>query len=166
MKQWKKTICIAAAVLAICVAAVLLFGGRKECGLCNSPSYSAPCLIDLATGGFLELTVDAPTTPGPEGQTDVATFSFIRFGSVTGTKQSAPNMIELKIPTDDASPSPSLCRQCRQFLPQGYTGRYVLADVSGGVLFPITTDTEITIYDCQITMARYSGGILLTIEHQ
>ena len=91
MKQWTKSICIVAAVLAICVATVLLFGNRKECCLCNAPTSSAPCLLDLETGSILELRLDGPsTTYGPEGLPDVETFSFIRFGSITGTKQTSP----------------------------------------------------------------------------
>lgn len=164
MKQRKKTFYIVAAILAICVAAILSLGNETECCLCNAPTFSAPCLVDLETGDILELRLDGPsTTPGPGGQTDVATFSFIRFDSVTGTKQTAPSMIELKIPIDGAPSRPSLCRQCRQFLPQGYNGRYVLADVEGGVLFPITANTEITICDYQIAIAPSDGDILLTI---
>ena len=165
MKKRKTIIYIAVAVLALCVAAVLLFGNDTECCLCNAPTSSVPCLIDLETGDILELTLDGPSTaPGPEGQTDVATFSFIRFGPVTGTKHTAPNVIELKIPTDGAPQFPALCRQCRRLLPRGYTSRYVLADVGGGVLFPITAGTEIAIPDAQIKMAQCGEGILLTIR--
>ena len=164
MKQWKKSICIVAAVLAICVAAILSLGNETECCLCNAPTSSVPCLIDLETGDILELSLDGPsTTSGPDGVSYVSTFSFIRFHTVTGTKQTAPNMIELKIPSGGALQHPSLCRQCRQLLPQGYTGRYVLADVEGGVLFPITANTEITICDYQIAIAPSDGDILLTI---
>lgn len=164
MKQRKKTIYIVAAVLTICVATVLSFGNETACCLCNAPTSSAPCLLDLETGAILELRLDGPsTTYGPDGVSYVSTFSFIRFHTVTGTKQTAPNMIELKIPSGGALQHPSLCRQCRQLLPHGYTGRYVLADVEGGVLFPITANTEITICDYQIAIAPSDGDILLTI---
>ena len=165
MKKRKTIIYIAVAVLALCVAAVLLFGNDTECCLCNAPTSSALCLVDLETGDILELCLDGPsTTPGPEGQTDVSTFSLIIFGTVRGTKQTAPNVIELKIPTNGAPQCPSLCHQCRQFLPQRYISRYVIADVGGGVLFPITADTEITISDSRIKMAQCGEGILLTIR--
>ncbi len=164
MKQWKKTVGIVIAVLAIFVAAALSFGNETECCLCHAHTSSSPCLIDLETGAILELRLDGPsTTPGPGSQTDVATFSFIHFGSVTGTKQTSPNVIELKIPSDGALQRPSLCRQCRQLLPRGYTSRYVLADVGGGVLFPITVGAEITIHGLQITARQYTEGILVTI---
>lgn len=165
MKQWKKTVCIAAAVLVICVAIVLLFGNRKECCLCNAPTSSALFLVDLETGDILELRLDGPsTTHSPEGQSDVSTFSLISFGTVRGIRQTVPNVIELKIPMEGHSRASALCRNCRQLLPKGYTGRYALADVGGGVLFPITTDMEITICDCGITMAQYGEYILLTIR--
>ena len=163
MKKRKTTIYIATAVLAICVAAVLLFGNRKECCLCNAPTSSVPCLIDLETGDILELSLDGPTTSGPAGQTDVATFSFIRFGNITATKQTAPGMIELKIPSGGAPQRPSLCRQCRQLLPRGYISRYVLADV-GGVLFPIMVGAELTLHGLQIAARQYTEGILVTVK--
>ena len=155
MKQWKKTIYIVAAMLAICVAAVLLFGNETECCLCNSPSYSAPCLIDLETGDILELSLDGPsTTPGPEGQPDVSTFSFIRFGSVVGTKQTSPNVIELQIPTDDTVNNPALCRICRNLLPQGYDGRYVLADLEHRQIFLVAKATKVTICGHEVTITQ------------
>lgn len=167
MKQRKKTIYIVAAVLTICVATVLLFGNRKECCLCNAPTSSAPCLLDLETGSILELRLDGPsTTYGPDGVSYVSTFSFIRFHTVTGTKQTAPNVITLKIPTADKSQTPALCRNCRQLLPQGYDRRYALADVGGDIVFPITADTEIPLYDCRITMVRCDEDIFLTVGHQ
>ena len=164
MKQWKKTVGIVVAFLVICVPVVLLFENEKECCLCNGPTSFVPCLIDLETGDILELSLVGPTTSGPAGQTDVSTFSFIRFHTVTGTKQTAPNMIELKIPSGGALQHPSLCRQCRQLLPQGYTGRYVIADADGGVLFPITVGGELTIHGLQIAVRQYTEGILVTVK--
>ena len=80
MKQWKKIVCIAAAMLVICAAIVFLSGNRKECCLCNNPNYSVPCLVDLEAGDILELNLDGPSaTYDYNGQSDVETFSFIRF---------------------------------------------------------------------------------------
>lgn len=163
MKQRKKTIYIVAAIMAICVAAILSLGNETECCLCNAPTFSVPCLVDLETGDILELRLDGPTTSGPDGVSYVSTFSFIRFHTVTGTKQTAPNMIELKIPSGGALQHPSLCRQCRQLLPQGYNGRYVIADMGDGVLFPLTVGAELTIHGLQIAVRQYTEGILVTI---
>ena len=164
MKQ-KKTISTIVAVLAICVAAVLLFWNQKECCHCNSPSYSVPCLIDLETGDILELRLDGPsTTPGPEGQTDVSTFSFIRFHTVTGTKQTSPNVIELNIPRDDTVNTPALCNKCRKLLPQGYDGRYALADLENNALLPIVDVVGYTIHSYRITTILTGECAILTIR--
>ena len=155
MKQWKKTIHIASAVLAICVAAAFLFGNRRECCLCNSPSYSAPCLIDLKTGYILELNLDGPSsthTPS-NGQSDVKTFSFIQFGNITGIKQTAPGIIELKIPTADKTNTPALCSKCCKLLPREYDERYVLADLVSGTMFPFIAG-EIMICGAAVTVTQ------------
>ena len=165
MKQWTKSICIVAAVLAICVATVLLFGNRKECCLCNAPTSSAPCLLDLETGDILELRLDGPsTTYVPEGLPDVETFSFIRFGSITGTKQTSPNVIALKIPTEDKFRAPALCRNCRKLLPKGYEGRYVLTDLEHRVLIPLTAKTAVTICGSKVAIEQEGGRIFITIR--
>ena len=149
MKQ-KKTISIIVAILAICVAVVLSFGNETECCLCDAHTSSVPHLIDLQTGDILSLSADGPSTiPDSEGQTDVATFSFIRFHTVTGTKQTAPNVIELKIPADDTVNTPALCNKCRELLPQRYEGRYVLADLNSGILCPIIAGNNVSISGCQ-----------------
>ena len=169
MKQWKKSICIVAAVLAICVATVLLFGNRKECCLCNAPTSSAPCLLDLETGDILELRLDGPsTTSGPDGVSYVSTFSFIRFHTVTGTKQTAPNVITLKIPTADKSQTPALCRNCRQLLPQVYDGRYALANLTQKELFTITIEGEILIcgFTVRVEQEDTHLSVLITDPHQ
>ena len=157
MKQWKKTLCIAAAMLVICAAIVFLSGNRKECCLCNSPNYLAPCLVDLETGDILELNLDGPSaTYDGNGQADVETFSFIRFGNVTGTKQTAPNVITLKIPTEDKSRAPALCRNCRKLLPREYDGQYVLADLISKTLSPVVAG-EIMIHDDAVTVSQEEG---------
>ena len=165
MKQWKKIVCIAVAMLVICAAIVFLSGNRKECCLCNNPNYSAPCLVDLETGDILELNLDGPsTTPGLEGETDVSTFSFIRFGSVVGTKQTSPNVITLKIPAEDKSRAPALCRNCRKLLPRGYDGRYAIADVDNRELFPMFVEAKIIIGSYQIETTHSNKSILLAIH--
>lgn len=169
MKQRKKTIYIVAAILAICVAAILSLGNETECCLCNAPTSSAPCLVDLETGDILELRLDGPsTTYGPEGLPDVETFSFIRFGSITGTKQTSPNVIALKIPMEDKSTAPALCRNCRQLLPQVYDGRYALANLTQKELFTITTEGEILVCGFTVLVEQeYTHlSVLITDPHQ
>lgn len=165
MKQRKKTIYIVAAVLTICVAAILSFGNETECCLCNAPTSSAPCLLDLETGSILELRLDGPsTTYGPDGVSYVSTFSFIRFHTVTGTKQTAPNVIALKILTEDKFRAPALCRNCRKLLPKGYEGRYVLTDLEHRVLIPLTAKTAVTICGNKVAIEQEGGRIFITIR--
>ena len=145
MKTWKKAVSIAVVVLIAWTAAILLFGSKKSCALCTSPSFPAPCLIDLVTGDILELNLDGPTTSYSTSSLSYAeTISFIRFGSVSGTKQTAPN--------------------CRKLLQQGYEGRYVLADTDNKKLFPISANTKLTICGYMIAMIPGEEKITLTIR--
>ena len=164
MKRWQKILSLVL-IIVVAVAAFLGFSMvQKECCLCNSPSYSTPCLVDLETGDILQLPLDGPTTSGPEGQTDVSTFSFIRFHTVTGTKQTSPNVIELKIPADDTVNTPALCSKCRKLLPQGYDGRYALADLENNALLPIVDVVGYTIHSYRITTMLTGECAILTIQ--
>ena len=168
MKKRKTTIYIATAVLALCVTVSLLFGNPKECCLCNNPSYDAPCLLDLETGDILELRLDCPSaTYDSNGQADVETFSFIRFGNVTGTKQTAPNVVTLKIPMEDKSRAPALCRNCRKLLPKWYAGRYALVNLTQKELFPITTGREISVcrYTVRVSQEETHLSVLIAAPH-
>jgi hypothetical protein len=159
MKQWKKLASLAVVMLVLCAASTLLVG-KGTCCLCNSPSYSVPCLIDLETGNILELSLVGAST---DGQTPAETFSFIRFGNITGIRQ-APDKIELNISTDDYARHPALCSSCRRHLPQGYDERYVLADFESRELLPIRTAARHTISGYQITVAQSNGYISVIIE--
>ena len=50
MKMWQKRISLILAVIVVVVAVLFLKLGNKECCLCSSFRYHAPCLIDLKTG--------------------------------------------------------------------------------------------------------------------
>ena len=167
MKQWKKTVCIAVAVLSICVAAVFLLGNIQECCLCSGPSYSAPCLVDLETGDILELSLDGSSaTYGGNGQSDVETFSFIRFGNITGTKQTLPGVIELEIPVEATVSRPMLCRNCKKLFSQGYDGQYVLAywgDFEINIVFPSNVEDNIKIPGYNVTTSLDAGAYHITL---
>lgn len=169
----KPRIILAVAVLvAVIVLAVgvLVFPPARSCGLCQAASYAAPCLIDLKTGDALELSLDGPSESGAIGKTraqsTVETFSFIRFGSITGTKQTAPSVIELKVPSADKVHAPALCSKCRKMLQQGYDGRYALADMNSKVLFPFIANAETTIEGYEITMVLSTREIIVTIQEK
>ena len=163
MKQWKKLGYLAVVMLVICAVATLLVG-KRTCSLCNSPNYSTPCLIDLATGDILELSLVGPSTSNStSGPTPAETFSFIRFGNVTGTRQT-PDKIELKIPAEEKVETPALCRMCLKLLPQGYDGRYVLADLESRDLLPIINTARYTIYGYQIIVAQSNEYIVVIVD--
>ena len=162
MKQWKWFGYITVAVLAICAVAILLVG-KQTCCLCNSPNYSAPCLVDLETGDILELRLVGPSTSNSTGSAIPAeTFSFIRFGSVTGSRQT-PDQIELKIPTEEKIKSPALCNKCRKLLPRGYDGRYAMANLENRGVFLINAGHNITVcgYEIQIMQEETLLSILI-----
>lgn len=60
LKTWLKIIS-AALVVVLIVGAVWCFSQeRKDCCLCSSFRYHAPCLVDLQTGDLLELDLYLP----------------------------------------------------------------------------------------------------------
>ena len=158
---------VLAAVIVMAVS-MLFFSPASSCSLCKAASYDSPCFIDLKTRDVLELSLDGPSETGAVGntrvQSTVETFSFIRFGSITGTKQTAPTVIELRIPTADKVNAPALCRRCRKMLQQGYNGRYVLADMNGKILIPFIASAEVAIEGYEITMVLRDGEIIVTIQ--
>ena len=167
----KTRIILAVAVIAaiiVIVAGVLVFPPASSCSLCNATTYDVPFLIDLKTGDVLELSLDGPSETGSIGNTSVQstveTFSFIRFGSISGTKQTSPSIIELKIPSEDKVNAPALCSKCRKMLQQGYAGRYALADMAGKVLIPFIASTEASIEGYEIAMVLRGREIIVTIR--
>ena len=161
MKQWKWFGYIAVAALTICAVAILL-AGKQTCRLCNSPNYSAPCLVDLETGDILELRLVGPSTSNSTGSSIPAeTFSFIRFGNVTGSRRT-PDRIELKIPSKEKVKSLALCNKCCNLLPSGYDDRYVLADLDSDTLF-FFVDGEIRIRNCAVSMTQKDSYFVVVI---
>ena len=55
MKMWQKRISLILAVVVVVVASLFLALESKECCLCSSFRYHAPCLVDLKTGEMIEL---------------------------------------------------------------------------------------------------------------
>lgn len=168
MKQRKRIAGVAVVVGVVCLAAFFLFSSQEECFLCNCPAYSAPCLVDLETGNILELSMPGVAdTPGAES--NVETFSLIRFGSVTGTRQTAPDVIELKIPVENKLEVSALCAECRKLLQKDYVGRYVLADLSAPEnkeLIPLVNDAELSLKHYQLSMrgSMNQDQIIVTIH--
>ena len=58
MRRWLKYVC--PIVIAIAALIFFFFRNQKECSVCNSFRYHAPCLIDLDEGKILELDLYFP----------------------------------------------------------------------------------------------------------
>lgn len=158
MKMWQKRISLILAVIVVVVAVLFLKLGNKECCLCSSFRYHAPCLIDLKTGELIELRLyeDHPTLVAElsEKQSHNGTFSFVRLNGVSGTKQTGPERVDLLV-TTEAILFPALCKDCRQQLPAGSVNRFALADLHGMEekhLIPIVADTALSLRCYDITM--------------
>lgn len=133
----------------------------KECCLCNSFRYHAPCLIDLENGELVELDLYYPhptlVAELAEVQPKMETFSFVSLGTVTGTKLTDSKIIELAVPTTDKITSPALCNDCNAQLQKNYKCRYVLADLydkENKNLIPITDGLDIVLRCYEITVVK------------
>ena len=161
MKAWKKVLCIALIALVVTTAMLLFTPEEKDCCLCNSFRYHAPCLIDLETGKMIELDLYFPhetmVAELADPQPEMETFSFVNIGNVSGTKLTDSKVIEFGVPVADKTNNPALCKDCRELLQAGYKGRYVLADLYDmeiKELIPIVANTSIDLRCYEITMAE------------
>ena len=162
MKVWQKAFCIVLIVSIAATAILLSTQNKKECCLCDSFRYHAPCLIDLETGDLIELDLYFPheTKVGElaEVQIDMSsTFSLVHLGNITGTKLTDSKVIEFGVPIADKTYNPALCKDCRELLQAGYKGRYVLADLYDmeiKELIPIVANASIDLRCYEITMAE------------
>ena len=120
MKAWKKVLCIALIALVVTTAMLLFTTEEKDCCLCNSFRYHAPCLIDLETGKMIELDLYFPhetkVAELADPQPEMETFSFVSIGNVSGTKLTDSKVIEFGVPVADKTNIPALCKDCRELL--------------------------------------------------
>lgn len=170
--MWQKILSL---FLAVSMAALVGCANKaqKECCLCSSFRYHAPCLIDLETGDIkeLELYFPHPTLVAElaDPQPEQGTFSFVRLGNVSGYTDTANRIVEIDVPSADKTKNPTLCQDCRAQLQAGYKSRYVLADLHDKevkTLIPIKDDTELTLRCYEITMQynKDKDGISVTIQ--
>ncbi|MBR4030297.1 MAG: hypothetical protein IKJ06_02755 [Clostridia bacterium] len=172
MKMWLKILSVVL-VIAIAATAMLLFTKvEKECCLCSSFRYHAPCLIDLETGKLIELDLyfPHPTLVAELSgfQPEQGTFSFVCLGNVVGTKLTDSKTIEIHIPNDKTY-NPALCSDCRKQLPLGQTSRYTFADLykkEEKILMPIKAGTTFSLrcYDVTTEENTEKGGISVVIQ--
>ena len=162
MKVWQKAFCIVLIVSIAATAILLSTQNEKDCCLCDSFRFHAPCLVDLETGDLIELDLYFPhetkVAELAEVQQDMSsTFSFVRLGNITGTKLTGSKVIEFGVPIADKTNNPALCKGCRELLQAGYKGRYVLADLYDmeiKELIPIVANTSIDLRCYEITMVE------------
>lgn len=159
LKTWQKILSLVLVIVIVIAAMLVFFLRQKECCLCSTFRYHAPCLIDLETGDLIELDLYFPDdelvaeleVPQPEIDTD--TFSFVKLGNVSGTKLTGSKTIELHIPNDTTA-FPLLCKECKKQIP-GYTSRYVFADLydkEAKTLIPINANTKLALRCYEIIM--------------
>ena len=172
MKNWLKILCAVLVVIIVVTAGMLFTKEEKECCLCNSFRYHAPCLIDLETGELIELDLYFPhetlVAELAEEQPETSTFSFVQIGNISGTKLTDSKTIEIHIPKDTAG-SFALCKDCKKLLPSGHTSRYVFADLYSKeekVLIPIIADSNFSLrcYDITAKENAEKGGISAVIQ--
>lgn len=173
IKRLQKIVSIALAAVIVLTAILLLNREEKDCCLCDSLRYHAPCLIDLETGDMIELDLYLPhetkVAQLAEEQPEAGGFSFIHFGNVSGTKRTDDKTIELELPAADKTLEPALCKKCRELLQADYVGRYVLADLydtETKTLIPIADGTHMELRCYEITMTRNAetDGIAVTVQ--
>ena len=103
MKKWIIVLCAVFAVALVFISIVSPNQEQKDCCLCDSFRFHAPCLIDLETGDLIELDLYFPhetkVAELAEVQEDMSsTFSFVRLGNITGTKLTGSKVIEFGVP--------------------------------------------------------------------
>ena len=170
LKMWQRSLS-----LLLIVAIISLLGcttqNKKECCICSSFRYHAPCLVDLETGEMIELALYEPhaTKAGElaEDQPEIDTFSFVRLGNVTGTKLTGSRTIEIKVPMVDQISTPALCENCRKMLNGDYTGRYVIADlysVDNKALIPIENGIDMDMRCYKINSIEMDQTIVIFVK--
>ena len=161
MKKWQKALVVILIVVVASAAALLFTQEEKDCCLCDSFRFHAPCLIDLETGDLIELDLYFPhetkVAELASSQPKMETFMFVHLGNITGTKLTDSKVIEFGVPIADKTNNPALCKDCRELLQAGYKGRYILADlydIENKELIPIVANTSIDLRCYEITMVE------------
>ena len=163
MKMWQRILSTVLIILCITVPASPF--SSEECCLCNALRHHAPCLIDLKTGELLELELYFPhetavaELANPQPVPD--TFSFIRFGSINGTKSS--DHIALTVPISEKITTPLLCEHCRRQSGTLLMNRYAFADLyetGNKRLIPIHPKLAVQLRCYQISAQKSQEGFL------
>lgn len=167
MKTWQKILSIVLVVILVIGAAHYFSQEQKDCCLCNSFRFHAPCLVDLKTGEMIELDLYYPhptkVAELAEEQPQMDTFSFVKLGDAVGTKLTDSKTIEIDVPVSEKTATPALCRECRKQIGGGFVGRYVLADLYNKeekTLIPIVADLSMVLRCYEITAQEVGQGMV------
>ena len=170
LKMWQKVVSAVLALVLIVVAVLFFNREEKDCCLCSSFRYHAPCLIDLETGELIELDLyfphDTLVAELADPQPEMETFSFVSLGSVKGTRLTGSKTIEIDVPVSEKTATPALCRECRKQIDGVRVGRYVLADLydmEEKTLIPINADLFMVLRCYEITAQETESGMLNVI---
>ena len=104
----------------------------EKCSLCDNLSYHAPCIVNLSTGGILELSVYEPhpfTAGALAKEQRTGYFAFIQGAGVSGHKLGGKS-VTVTIPTESEGLNRQyFCTACLDLLTDYANQRYVLADL-------------------------------------
>lgn len=160
LKMWQRILSI---LFIVASAVSLLSWEQKECCLCDSFRYHAPCLIDLETGKLVELEMydphDTKVAELAESQSRQGLFCLILFEKVQGYVDTGAQWGELTIPIKEKTLAPLLCTACKKQLGSFYFGRYVIADLYDEKekrIFPITDGMTVE-FRCYTLTATKEG---------
>lgn len=166
-----KILSAVSAVVLIATAVYYSNRVKKECCLCSSFRYHAPCLVDLETGKLVELNLYFPhetkVAELADPQPKTSTFSFVNLGSVTGIKLTDCQTTEIDVPVSEKVTNPSLCKICRKQLDGLLLDRYVLADLydrENKTIIPIQGGLHLDLRCYEITAKKEEDTIKVTIQ--
>ena len=170
LRTWLKTFSVLLVFVLIFFTASCGSEEQKECCLCSSFRYHAPCLIDLKNGELIELDLYFPhetkVAELADIQPQISTFSFVHLGNAKGTKITNEKRIEIDAPISEKETNPALCEKCRKQL-NAYSGRYVLADLysqNEKRIIVLDRDFSMTIRCYEITAQKDEKYINITIQ--
>ncbi len=171
MKNRSKMLFLVSLFLFALACFIYLLPAPKECILCNSIRYHAPCLLDLQDGELIELDVYVPhdekvaELANPQPHMD--TFSFVCIGDVVGSKFTGEKKIVLEIPTTDMLEKVALCNECQNLLPKGYKNRYIIVDLYDKdevIFFSIEGGSKVNLRCYTITMETNEKNKMIDVK--
>ena len=150
----------------LCIASLVLLSAcganhnqePEMCALCDNPPCHAPCMINLSTGGKLDLSVYElhPFTAGELAEEQrTGYFSFIQGAGISGHKLGGKS-VTVTIPTESKGLSRQyFCTTCLDLLADYANHGYVLADLkdpTNPIIYSLSESTSFSFrcYDISV----------------